>query len=1285
MNNIPSGGDVTFSTMYAPNEITQELAITLECMLDGFFCCDAQWRFIHINSTAERILGVDRHDILGKSHWDVFPLTLGTKLEIEYRRAAAGEVRDFENFYAPWQRWFHNRCFPRQHGGFAVYFREITEQKNVEMALVQERNMLQTILNGALHSHLVYLDCDFNFIRVNKAYAKTCGFRPEEMIGKNHFALYPHPENENIFRKVRDTGEPYEVFDKPFEFPDQPDRGITYWDWSLSPVKNELGEVLGLVFSLFDTTEKKRATEEIIRLNATLEQQVAEWTSALEQTLIALDASEYRYRNVVEDQTEVIFRFGPNEHTFTFVNATLCRFLGKTKEELIGQPWYLMIIDEDLPRVKAILESLCDTNPVVSFESRVHDVAGTMHWVQFSCRAICDKQGRLLEIQSVGHQITERKHLEEQLQKSEEKYRSLVETTSECIWETNAQGKFTYLSPRLMDMTGYSPEELLGKTSLALLPKKDQKTVGEKILVTMTSRKPFKSLHHTIRHRNGHSLTIDTSAAPIFDNGGEFLGFRGVTRDISEQKLLTDALAASEEKFRSLVESTSDCIWEMNKDGCFTYISPTFETITGYPVSSFLGKTVSDLLPPDSKFRNNGSIQEFMTVSHFSLETAATHRNGQTYMVEVSGVPIFDSSGKCFGFRGITRNITERWQLMEALRENEEKYRIIFENELTGVFVYDIALNKFMDVNETFITLYGYSREEIFSKMTLLDFSAEPEKSAQSVTKSSQLGTNYVPLRHHRKKDGSVFPVEIFSGTAVIAGKKALFAMVHDISDRKRLEYEREQYVRFFNIAPDVMCITDQVGHLLQVNPAFPGLLGLTDKEMINHSFSEFVYPDDFEKSQIKMEQQLVSEPVYNFENRYVSKGGDLIWLSWCGVYNSSDGKIYATARDITERKRMEEGLRIAEAYARNLIEVNLDPLVTIDAQGKISDVNEASTQATGYSREEMIGTDFSAYFTEPDKAQTVYLQVFESGVIRDHFLEIRHKDGHITPVLYNASVFIDENQKIVGVFAAARDISRLKQVEEQLKVLNAQLEYKVEERTRELQESQKQVLHAEKLASIGMLSASIAHEFNNPLQGIMMILKGLKKWANLDDKERGLVAAAISESERIKNLIRGLQEFNRPSSGRKMLMSIHQALDSLLLLQSSVFLNKRIRIEREYADNLPEIEAIPDQIKQVFLNLLTNACDACTRKDKIISISTRREGNAISVSIKDTGVGIAPENMDRIFQPFFSTKGSVKGIGLGLSVSFGIIQAHKGKIDVTSCPGEGTTFTVFLPIYDSK
>jgi PAS domain S-box-containing protein len=196
-----------------------------------------------------------------------------------------------------------------------VYGRDITERKQAEASLEEakkslehERDLLQSVMNGATNSHLVYLDRDFNFIRVNETYAATCGYKPEEMIGKNHFALYPHAENEAIFARVRDTGIAAEFHDKPFVFPDQPERGVTYWDWTLIPIRDRDGQVGGLVFSLFETTERKRAEDRLREsekalqeANEHLEQRVRERTMDLQNLTKQLESHRHDLRNLASE------------------------------------------------------------------------------------------------------------------------------------------------------------------------------------------------------------------------------------------------------------------------------------------------------------------------------------------------------------------------------------------------------------------------------------------------------------------------------------------------------------------------------------------------------------------------------------------------------------------------------------------------------------------------------------------------------------------------------------------------------------------------------------------------------------------------------------------------------------------------------------------------------------------------------------------------------------------------------------------------------------------------
>jgi signal transduction histidine kinase len=253
--------------------------------------------------------------------------------------------------------------------------------------------------------------------------------------------------------------------------------------------------------------------------------------------------------------------------------------------------------------------------------------------------------------------------------------------------------------------------------------------------------------------------------------------------------------------------------------------------------------------------------------------------------------------------------------------------------------------------------------------------------------------------------------------------------------------------------------------------------------------------------------------------------------------------------------------------------------------------------------------------------------------------------------------------------------------MEAEVRQMNDVLEARVEERTNQLTRTYEQLLQAEKFSALGKLAASIAHEFGNPIIGIRNFLQGLRKYVKLEKSDAEMLDVAIGECARVKDLISTLQDFNRPTTGKVTSVDLHRIIEELLLLGKKKLSDKRITVERHFAQDMPWIQVVADQIKQVLLNVIGNAEEAIPETGGTITITTEVSGDNVLIFIQDTGKGIRPKDMGSIFEPFFSTKPAVDGTGLGLSVSYGIVKRHGGDITATSRRGKGALFTITLPI----
>ncbi len=431
-----------------------------------------------------------------------------------------------------------------------------------------------------------------------------------------------------------------------------------------------------------------------------------------------------------------------------------------------------------------------------------------------------------------------------------------------------------------------------------------------------------------------------------------------------------------------------------------------------------------------------------------------------------------------------------------------------------------------------------------------------------------------------------------------------------------------------------------------------------------------YIIKNTLERHELKSSQEKLTQKLKESEEKYRTL--------------FEDSPIPIWEMDFTAVKlRLDELHNSGVASFRSYFEQNIEEVKHLVSLVKIVGVNQTSVkffQATG---KDALIRNLKSYFHKKSLQiiKEVMISLAEGNTTFECEIPIQTILGEEKSLSLSLVVLREHQKALSRILVTFVDITERKRAEEALKKAHAQLEHRVAERTAELKKTHDQLLHAEKLSAIGKLSASIAHEFNNPLYGIRNVLKGIETRAALDQDDRELVDLALHECERIKRLIKDLQDFNRPTSGVMAPMNLHRTINNILLLMKKEFRTRGIKIEKHFAANVPHIQAVADQIKQVLLNVLKNGVDAIPKGGGKITITTQLLDSSVAIHIQDSGLGISPENIEHIFEPFFTTKSEVKGTGLGLSVSYGIIKRHGGKIEVKSELGNGTTFSIILPI----
>lgn len=620
------------------------------------------------------------------------------------------------------------------------------------------------------------------------------------------------------------------------------------------------------------------------------------------------------------------------------------------------------------------------------------------------------------------------------------------------------------------------------------------------------------------------------------------------------------------------------------------------------------------------------------------------------------------------------------WARNKESGNQEIGYRFdkIAEMGEDGIFVFDERFN-ILFANQVASDITGIPKSDLIGKNFFSVVGKQDREFLEgTVIRGEGLGKKLCMEMNILTPQGQLKETDvcIASAKSEKSGVK-IYAYVRDITVRKKYERDlkdsEERLRNLFERVRHGLFVSSKEGKFLDCNQALLEMLDYSSKEeCLNIDLTERLYanPEDRKTFQENIERDGY---VKDMEVEFKRKDGSKITVLLTG-YPMRDAKgdivgYEGINLDITERKRIEEERRETNEFFRNLIESSVDGIIATDMKGNIFIFNKGAEDLTGYSASQVIGR---LHITElyPKGMAKEIMENLRSpdhggvGKLTPLQLTVLNKAGKQVPIQLSAALIYDRSHKEVATVGIFTDLRPRLQME------------------KKLEETHLQLVSSEKMASLGKLAAGIAHEINNPLGGILIYSSLLMEDLPEEDPKRQDLGRIVQEAGRCKEIVKSLLEFARQTEPKREPIDINRAItDGLFFLENQALFHN-IRITKRLDPSLPWVTGNAGQLKQVFMNIIINAAEAMHGSGELTITTFSSTGRtSVFVEFTDTGEGIPEENLSRIFEPFFTTKDVGKGTGLGLATSYGIIESHGGKIGVKSTVGEGTTFTIELPI----
>jgi PAS domain S-box-containing protein len=786
----------------------------------------------------------------------------------------------------------------------------------------------------------------------------------------------------------------------------------------------------------------------------------------------------------------------------------------------------------------------------------------------------------------------------------------------------------------------------------------------------------------TLRRKDGSRIIAEIATYPVTIKGDSLV--LGIARDATERKKAEEKLKDSEERYRLIFNNATDLFVQLDASGTILDINKVLEEKGGYKREDVMGKKFSMLagiFPAKSLALMSANFARNMAGTDtppYEVEVRA--KDGKTIFFEVAATLVKDQEGKMIGMFDVLRDITERKRAEEAnvllagIVNNSDD--AIYSKGLDGtIMTWNMGAEK----------LYGYSAAEIVGRN--VDVLAPPERKNEikDILEKIARGERILHYETERlRKDGALISVSLT--VSPITGKDGKVAsassIARDITERNMAEQlvkDSEEKLRvIFEDAPDGYFLNDLKGDLTDVNKAAEKITGYKTEELIGKNFIKggLVSPDQLQKAAKSLAKSIQRLPTGPDEFTLLRKDGSRVSVEISTFPVTIGGRAFVLgiARDITERKKAESALIESEEKYRTLVENASDQIFMLDEGYKILSMNGTASKLFGKKADELVGKKMSELFS--GEMLSVIMNnvalVFKTG--ENHsYEEALDIGGHKQFVSTSLSPVKNDKGRTTAVLGVIRDITEQRAAQEYAqKVAQAETERK---KTLEL-------------------LAVVSHELRTPITPIMgyasMFLS--EKLGKLPPKYKEGAEIIKKESDRLEVLIEDILDMVHISAGlpfklNNKLVPLKPILDEALTELGPESRGKTVEVS--LPEDLPRLSIDEEKMKRAFSNLLSNACKF-TSKDGNIKVTAEKKGENVLFRIIDDGIGLAPENLNKVFEKFFrvdtSTVRKTGGLGLGLAITQEIIEAHGGKIWAESDGlGKGSRFCFTLPINRGK